>query len=301
MYSENILKLLCGLSYLWRFKGLPIAEKMFSGCPSPTFLERRIFGYRFQMDVSRSNIQKLLFLEGERCIEERNLVRTLVCGKKCLVDVGANIGYYLLLFQKFVDKDACIHCIEPSAENLPELERTILLNRFSNVSLHKVAVGDKEGVVGLRQGINSGVSEKGTAEYEVSVTLLDKLIEDPVDFLKIDVEGYEFHVLQGSEKIIRKHRPVLFLELHPQALNRFGASVQDCLDFLMKYYNQIDFYGGLNSIGLKRSKAKRFVDRTAGLYLGANQVRKIILVRDELKRIDSDHPWGTFWVVCHSG
>ena len=43
--------------------------------------------------------------------------------------------------------------------------------------------------------------------------------------MKIDVEGYELHVLKGSERVLREDRPHIMLELHPEQIARLGGSV----------------------------------------------------------------------------
>jgi len=135
------------------------------------------------LDPSRSDTHKLLYVEGERFIQERHLLKRLVAGKQYVVDVGANIGYYMLLLSGYAAPNAHILCIEPSEENLPELEACIAANPDLNVSLSKVAVGDCPGKVCLRAGINSGVVQTGRGRYEVDVLPLDDIVRGPVDFI----------------------------------------------------------------------------------------------------------------------
>src|SRR2546425_519293 len=84
--------------YVNRFRALPRAERLFRDVEAGTFLERPLFGYRYVCDVSRTGPQKLLYLVGERIISEANLVRSLLTPGMTIVDVGANVGYYALMF-----------------------------------------------------------------------------------------------------------------------------------------------------------------------------------------------------------
>ena len=53
--------------------------------------------------------------------------------------------------------------------------------------------------------------------------------------MKIDVEGAEFNVLKGMTRILREQPPVLFLEIHPTYLKRFGSSTRELLAFLIGF------------------------------------------------------------------
>ena len=201
--------------WLFRFKTLARVKRIFSSVESPCFIRRSLFNYKFCLDVSRSVTHQLLFLEGERFIHERFLLSKLLKPGMRVVDIGANIGYYLLLFEKYIGSEGEVICIEPSVENLSELKKNIEINRFVNVKLFDVAIGMDDGTTGLRVGINSGVVEKNQGSYQVALRKLDSLVTDKVDFLKIDVEGYEGQALKGAQEIIIRDTPLLLLEMHP--------------------------------------------------------------------------------------
>src|SRR5690349_6081778 len=90
------------VSSVWRFRTLQLAESAFCNVQPETILARRFYSQRLFIDVSRSNVQKLLYFEGPRFIKERQLLESLVPSGGHTVDVGANIGYYTLLFHRFV-------------------------------------------------------------------------------------------------------------------------------------------------------------------------------------------------------
>src|SRR5712691_9204706 len=81
---------------LWRFRTLPYSQALFAEAPCPYVLERSLFGFRLLVDASRSSAQRLLYLEGERFLLERPLLASLARPGSRVVDVGANIGYYML-------------------------------------------------------------------------------------------------------------------------------------------------------------------------------------------------------------
>lgn len=286
------------IATVWRLNTLRLANVFLGRIESPCWVEIRLFGRRMTIDLGRCDVQRLLYLEGERFIEERHLVRDLARGRRGIVDVGANIGYYLLLLAEAADPSCRITCIEPSVENLPELESTLRRNSLSNVTLHRVALGAGRARIGLGAGINSGVAGLGEGRYEVEVVPLDDLVTEPVDFIKIDVEGYEYDVLKGGRRVLSAMRPRLLVELHPRALNRFGASVSGCLALLREYYHDIEFYEGASSVTGASSAWRRFYCRLVAPYRGSGSVRRMRLTGEQMGVLDSTLPWGTFWVVC---
>ena len=200
---------------LWRFHTLRFSEGVFGPAAAPCVLHRRLFGFRLAVDVARSNAQRLLFLEGERFVGERALVRRLLAPGMAAVDVGANIGYYLLLIESAVGAAGSVVCFEPDPGNLQELRRNLDANAFGNARVVAAAVGAADGAATLRSGINAAVAADGTGDCEVPLVCLDSALGGRVDFLKIDVEGYEGQVLDGARRLLAEQRPALFLEVHP--------------------------------------------------------------------------------------
>jgi len=279
------------LSGVWRFRMLPRARRVFRGVSAPCPVERPFFGYRLRLDVSRSDAHRLLYLEGERFIVERRLLSRLVRPGMRVVDVGANIGYYLLMFERFVGPAGSVVCIEPSPPNLEELERNVSANGLSNVMVHRVAVGGEEGTTGLRDGINSGVTDGEDGAYEVPLRTLDSLLDEGVDFVKIDVEGYEAAVLQGAQQVLARDRPVLFVEFHPHLVTRFGSSLEAVLGAIRPHYGQVSCYE-LPPAG--RGGALRTL---ATRYLGRDPVARIGDL-DALARECAGGRRRTFWIVA---
>jgi hypothetical protein len=70
----------------------------------------------------------------------------------------------------------------------------------------------------------------------IEVTTLDDFLNNiPVDIIKIDVEGYEVKVFKGSSNILSKHKPVIFSEFSPRALEKAGNSAKEYLDVVNSF------------------------------------------------------------------
>jgi FkbM family methyltransferase len=200
---------------LYRFNTLRIASRVFSNVTADV-VSRDFFGRTLYVDIKRGNLQRLLYLEGERFIEERSIIRRLVRPGLGAIDVGANIGYYALMLANQIGPGSEVICIEPEPANLVELRRNIEANHLTNVTVLAAAAAAEEGSAELLCGINGQVVPLGHGEIRVRTLALDRLAERAIGFIKIDVEGYELEVLRGARNLISRHQPNLFVEVHPQ-------------------------------------------------------------------------------------
>ncbi|OHB86617.1 MAG: hypothetical protein A3D13_10550 [Planctomycetes bacterium RIFCSPHIGHO2_02_FULL_40_12] len=280
--------------WLFRFKTLARVKRIFSSVESPCFIRRSLFNYELCLDVSRSVTHQLLFLEGERFIHERFLLSKLLKPGMRVVDVGANIGYYLLLFEKYIGSEGEVICIEPSVENLPELKKNIEINRFVNVKLFDVAIGMDDGTTGLRVGINSGVVEKNQGSYQVALRKLDSLVTDKVDFLKIDVEGYEGQALKGAQEILNRDKPILFLEIHPSIIPEFGFSVGQILDDLSSIYKETTCYE------CQPNENIDFIKKISLRYIDKDPLVKVKNIPQYMSKCAEGEITRPFWAICKS-
>jgi FkbM family methyltransferase len=276
-------------AWLWRFGTLPFALRALSDANQNETAERMLFGQKLYLKLSRSNVQKLIYLEGERFIEERYLLFKLLKRGMTVVDVGANIGYYALLFARSAGHSARILCFEPDPENLAELRRNCSANNLRNATVYEKAVGSFDGTVGLTPGLNSIVANKEAGVLQIPIVKLDTEIQERIDFIKIDVEGYELHVLNGAERIIKEHRPILFVEVHPWLLPE-GHTVKELLDLLRKYYNVMEFY--------ERRHDRTVIQKFSSRYFSDRAVIRIDDVLCLLNECEAGTRRTTFWLVC---
>jgi FkbM family methyltransferase len=275
-------------AFLWRFHTLPLADRLFAGLTAPHVLERSLFGLRLRVDVARANPQRLLYLEGERFMPEREVVRRLLRSGMRAVDVGANIGYYLLLIESVVGPGGSVACFEPEPENLRELGRNVEANRLENVRVFAAAVGAEEGRVSMRVGINAAVAGEAGGDFTVPLVRLDSALDGPVDFVKIDVEGYEGHVLAGARHLLREHRPVLLVEIHPGFLTP-PSTVDGILAELSEIQPRIEL--------LEIAPQRSFGEKVRARYLG-RPVRRIPDREALLADCRAGRREEPFWAVC---
>jgi FkbM family methyltransferase len=157
-----------------------------------------------------------------------SLVR-LVGADDVVYDVGGHIGYTALLFASLARQ---VHVFEPGSNNLPYLHANV--RSKPNVVVVEGAAGATAGKTHLLVEALTGQNNTllPTAESfrstrsnafvrartwweEVRVTTLDEYSREtvPPHVIKIDVEGYEFEVLQGAAGLLRDERPLLMVEV----------------------------------------------------------------------------------------
>ena len=93
-----------------------------------------------------------------------------------VIDVGANIGYYTLMFNIYMQGKGHVLCFEPEPNTFVELKNNIEINKFTNVEINQVALGDLKGLVNLSQGINGCIADHNSDTIEVPITTLDSYI-----------------------------------------------------------------------------------------------------------------------------
>jgi len=146
------------------------------------------------------------------------LVNRLCRKEMVFVDIGAHIGSILSEVQRNCSSIK-IHAVEAIPAKAEKIKQY-----FTDIDIHNCAVGDSAGeVVFYEDTQKSGYSSlikpldtKFIREIKVPLRKLDDLIPHKgVDIIKIDVEGAELRVLQGSQNIVNESRPVILFESAP--------------------------------------------------------------------------------------
>ena len=163
------------------------------------------------------------------------------------VDVGAFVGYYTCLVAKA--SRGVVHAFEMDSHNVELLRSNIALNELDNVVIHHAAVADKSGRgTYMRGGDGYGAGHRlmrrddrslfrralsrVLRQRSTDVVVLDDVLTEKPDVVKIDVEGAELAVLHGMRQILTGS-PRLFIELHPPASQQlYGHSPDDVVSLL---------------------------------------------------------------------
>jgi len=187
-----------------------------------------------------------------------------------VVDVGANQGLYALLFSRLAGDRGHVYAFEPDPDLFEAAKANCQANSAANVTLFPVAVGSREARLVLRRSLVNagdnrlapGPSNASRKPVEVAVMPLDTALGGTeVDFIKIDVQGWEWEVFQGMPRILEQRRSLtIWFEFWPQGLQAAGADAVKLLEFLSGRGFQLHATGepALPRIDNFRSFAERY-------------------------------------------
>jgi FkbM family methyltransferase len=156
-------------------------------------------------------------LSGEYESELTAIVSGLVKPGDVCVDVGANFGWYTTLLAKIVGPAGKVIAVEPSTRVAAVLRSNVSLNQFDgSVQVVNAAAGDKAGTVNLStendtESALAFVTADGGGETVPMVTIDSLAVGSEPSFVKIDVEGYEAHVIAGMIAMIEGPNPPMIL------------------------------------------------------------------------------------------
>jgi FkbM family methyltransferase len=148
-------------------------------------------------------------------------------------ECGGHHGCTAVMLSHWVGPTGKVVTFEPHPRNAEILRQNLTLNNIGNATLHQCAIGAGRGKVAMRDVSNSSVLMDTNAPVTGNVELAkaDDFQSEKPTLLKIDVEGFEVEVLKGAAEIL-KTRPRLAIEVHTDALGRYGTSMVELLSYL---------------------------------------------------------------------
>ncbi|MDX2099030.1 MAG: FkbM family methyltransferase [Leptolyngbyaceae cyanobacterium bins.59] len=175
------------------------------------------------------------------------LFKVLASNSTTILDIGANIGCTALLFGKLAQE---VYAFEPSPTTFSFLEKNITSSGLTNIFPKNIGLGTEPGEYPLTLAPSnravafvSNQTQAGTGHIveKIIIRPLDEVVQSlhltKVDFIKIDVEGFEGQVLKGATQTLKTHQPIVVLELNHWCLNAFQrTSVPDFFDLLRSQF-----------------------------------------------------------------
>jgi FkbM family methyltransferase len=215
-------------------------------------VKRRIHASIMLLDVADPGLSRQLLLNKTREPLQTKLVKELVRPGMVIAEIGANLGYYLLIEARLIGSTGKIYATEPVPKNFQILARNIALNHYEDrVESYPLAISDKDGVakIAIKSASNHAtmfidrtkISELGARSLDrevrkvsdVKTATLDNFLlgKRPVDFIRMDVEGYEIQIIKGMQKTLEHSRvgTTIFMEIHPDLF----MDRMDSIDMIM--------------------------------------------------------------------
>lgn len=201
------------------------------------------YGYRIKVPLS-DWLGQHVYATGDYEPPTSKLISQIVAPGDCVIDIGANIGFFTLLLAKQVGPTGHVFSFEAIPDLRAAIESNIRLDQFENISLFDTAASDREGTFEFFLGPEShlGISslrpiQRASESIQVKTTPLDCLgfEKHRIAMAKIDVEGAELAVLRGMREILDRDHPDLVLEVTDKFLNEFGDSGEELFELLQSF------------------------------------------------------------------
>jgi FkbM family methyltransferase len=213
-------------------------------------------------------------------------------GHTAFLDVGANTGQHTLFMAPRIKE---VHAIEPFPPMLRRLDDNLALNRFTNVTVHRVGFGDQEADLPFFAADESNPGggtfrpddpdKKPFGELKIvpGDEYLKTRLTTPVGIIKMDIEGYEEPALKGLRATLERDRPLVVVEVttanHPvkgtiRSFDQLKALFPAGYEFLSFDETQRQYLDG-------RYDVKPFTAAVAERFFAAEQQRNLIAVPAE--------------------
>lgn len=198
-------------------------------------------GHRMFLDPKDS-----LFLSIRGVYEpfETELIKRQIKEGDVVLDLGANIGYYTLIFAKRTGPKGKVFAFEPDPDNFALLGKNIQANGYCNVVAALQAVSNKTEKIKLYLSKdNKGDhriydSQDGRPCIDIEAVRLDDYFKNSnqrINFIKMDIQGAEAAAIQGMERLLKKNGNLTVVtEFWPLGIKKSGAEPEEYLQFFQK-------------------------------------------------------------------
>lgn len=207
----------------------------------PTWKKVVVDDVAFEMllDPKNGSVDKEIYVHGVYEIEILRLLRKYINEHSVCLDIGSNIGQHALFMAK-VAKKGKVYAFEPIKSLAEQIIKSKERNNLNNMEIENIGLSDKnEEVVIHINNLNFGMStiiprEDFSAEETISTRIFTDFWNDRsrIDVVKIDVEGFEYQVLCGMEKCLRKYSPIILFEFSPIFYKKINIQSNKILELL---------------------------------------------------------------------
>jgi FkbM family methyltransferase len=208
-------------------------------------------GIRYELDLSEGIDLSIYVLGAFEPTTRRRIINTVRAGDVVL-DIGANVGAHTMTLARCAGPDGHVHAFEPTQYAFEKLSRNVALNPdlSPTITVNQAFISEHSNR-DVPDSIYSSwnLKEKGekhdqhggfakSTQDGVSISVDDYVASrclGRVDFVKIDVDGFECVVVRGARDTLEKHKPKILFELAPYAITERGYDPVEFVDTLLKH------------------------------------------------------------------
>lgn len=230
--------------------------------------ERRVDGVNFSFDFSFSPYMKKIYC-GLFEFTVQEAAKHFLNKGDVFVDIGANIGYISAIGAGAVGASGEVHSFEPVPTYFKYLSQLTKLNPEHNLYLNNFALGEHDETNNIDVAVNANIGANSMVNGFVQKDMIAETIVVPTkrldvyleerglrpDFIKIDVEGYEFPVLKGASRFFetqKRNLPPILVEISPRIYKGSGIDISELEDYMFSWGYKSYTSFGKDSIDIKR-------------------------------------------------
>lgn len=188
------------------------------------------------------------------------------------VDVGSNYGYHSIFASKMCKK---VYSFEPHNIMFKLQKKNIEENKIENIVNYNFAIGNENRKVkltsfdSLNESFNAGeisIILNDIEGSDIDMFKLDDIVDEKIDLIKIDVQGFEKNVIEGSKKNIQKYNPYLIVEFENHQLSKFGYTSEYLFRFIQDLGYEIfllDYFYPSDFVCVHKNKLDNFTQKNS--------------------------------------
>lgn len=234
---RRFIRLFSGFRFRERFPAINNFYKRINGSLSPS----KVIVFNHVMYLDKGDAMGLA-VNGVYEPSETRLIQELLFPGNIVIDVGANIGYYTLLYANLVGSSGKVYAFEPEYNNYRLLIQNIYANRFSNVEPVQMAVADSSREMRLYLDRYSNLDHRMYQSPDLKESVIVKTIsldeyfsdlESHIDLIKVDIQGSETAAVKGMRRLLEINIDIkLLIEFWPYGLKMSGVEPEKLLQIL---------------------------------------------------------------------
>jgi len=192
--------------------------------------------YRYNLDFFKKNSKskKQMIESYSKKYPDTEYISNNIKSPSVVFDIGAHYGEMSFFFSKLFG-NSTIYSFEPTNRSFKYFLKVIKKLKLRNVVPKNLALGERKGVSYLNTSGDSAMNNISKTGEKIIIDTVDDFVErnkiKNIDFIKCDVEGFEYFVFKGGLNSIRKFKPIIFSEIQKEWYSRY--SKQSALDLLI--------------------------------------------------------------------
>ena len=210
----------------------------------------KLFNYLYKKDFYFLYVPLYTLYKFITEYKEIQLLRRYIKENDVVVDAGANIGFYSLIFSKLVGKNGLVICFEPDLKNFNLLVKRT--KKYPNILCINAALSEYSGNLDfyLSEDLNvdhrSYPINESREKISVKSYSLDEFLKErdlfKVNFIKTDLQGYDPIAIRGMKQTIQNNPDIkIYCEFWPYGMKQAGIHPQNWLEEMKEMGLQTNF------------------------------------------------------------